>query len=266
MNNIEILANALEYIEVHLLEDIKTEAVASACYCSKSSLEKMFKVNNISVRDYIIRRRMMFAARSIITRPESSLLDIALNCGYSTNESFTRAFKSVWNCNPSEFRCSSRFSELFPRLYPPEQNGGTYISMRKNVDISEMYELFNQRKKCYFICCDIKNMIAINEIARKAGDLAILESMNRMENAAGEEDIVFRIGGDEFTILTNSEDIQYAEKICEAIRSCNGKTFIYEENQVPLSLHTAIVKLEEGTLKYRDLYEQLHVAIGKNKK
>ena len=265
MNNIEILANALEYMETHLQEDIRTEDVATACYCSKSTLEKMFKYNHISVRDYIIRRRMMLAAKMIIANPDTPLLEIALSCGYSTNESFTRAFKNVWNCNPSEFRGKSRFSELFPRMYPPIEYGGKYIAMRKNVDISEMYELFNQRKKCYFICCDIKNMIKINEISHKAGDLSIIETINRMETEAGEEDIVFRIGGDEFAILTNSEDITYAEDLCNRIRAYNGKTYSYEEQEIPLTLHTAFVKLEEGTLKYRDLYEQLYQAIINNK-
>ena len=266
MNNIEILTNAFAYIERKLQEDIKTEDVAHACFCSRSTLDKIFKyVNNMSVHDYVIRRRMMLAARMILSEQKSSLLDIAIACGYSTNESFTRAFRSVWNCNPSEFRSNTRFSELFPRLHPPIQNGGTYIRMRRNVDISELYELFKKRKDCYFICCDIKKMEPINAIARKAGDLAILETMDRLEQEAGEEDIVFRIGGDEFVILTNRNEIEYAENIADRIRSCNGQTFSYEEKEIPLSLYVAIVKYEGGTLRYRDLFEKLHIAIMENK-
>lgn len=267
MNNIEILANAFEYIEQHLQEDIKTEDVASACYCSKSALEKIFRyLNNISVHEYLVRRRMMLAARQITENTDCNLLDVALSCGYSTNESFTRAFKRIWNCNPSEFRGNGRFSELFPRHYPPIQDGGTYINMRKNVDISELYELFQQRKDCYFVCGDIKSLVPINEISHKAGDLAILEALNRMESAAGKDDIVFRIGGDEFVILTNNEDESYAKSICEQIRSHNGEGFIYEKQEIPLSLHTAIVKLEgKGHVRYRDLFEKLHRAILENK-
>lgn len=59
MNQLEILSCSLEYIENHLESDIRTEDVARACYCSKSTLEKLFRcINNISVRDYLIRRRM----------------------------------------------------------------------------------------------------------------------------------------------------------------------------------------------------------------
>ncbi|MBQ7781720.1 MAG: helix-turn-helix domain-containing protein [Lachnospiraceae bacterium] len=264
MDKIEILANALTYIEENMRSDIRTEDVAMHCYCSKSTLEKIFRcVNNISVRDYLIRRRMMLAAKAIISQPETGLMEIALNFGYSTNESFSRAFKSVWNCNPSEFRSNSRFTELYPRKYPPVQSGGAW--MKKNVDISELYELFKNRKNCYFVCGDIKSLIPINEISRKAGDLAILEAMNRMEREAGDEDVVFRIGGDEFVILTDSEDISYAEGICERIKSYNGQSFAYEDRQIPMTMYATVVKFGEGTLKYRDLFEKLHTAIDKSK-
>ncbi len=266
MNNMEILANALEYIEQHLKCEIKTKDVAEACYCSKSTLEKIFRcINRISVHDYVIRRRMMLAAKIIASEQETSLLDVALICGYSTNESFSRSFKSVWNCNPSEFKNNKVFSELFPRLYPPIQDGGAYLNMRRNVDISELYELFVQRRNCYFVCCDIKSLIPINEISHKAGDLAIIESMNRMNKEAGDEDIVFRIGGDEFVILTNSEDIHYAEDVCERIRKYNGQTFQFEDKEIPLNLYVTTVKFEGKNLRYRDLYEQLHTSIMESK-
>ena len=259
MNNLEILANALEYIESNLQNEMKTEEVAKACFCSKSSLEKIFRhISGMGVHDYVIRRRMMIAAKLIADNKELSLLDVALVCGYSTNESLTRAFKSVWNINPSEFRCMEKFSELFPRLYAPIQDGGSYLMMRKNVDISEMYEVFVQRKDCYFVCSDIKKLVPINEISHKAGDLAILESMKRLQGAAGENDIVFRIGGDEFVVLTDSEDEKYAESLCDKIKARNGETFRFEEKEIPLELHVGVVKFEGKNLKYKDLFEQLH--------
>lgn len=105
MQNIELLMAALEYIERHLCDDIKTEDVAAICFCSKSTLEKLFRrIHNISVHDYIVRRRMMLAAKKLSQKPDMAILDIALEYGYSTHESFARAFKQVWNCKPSEFR------------------------------------------------------------------------------------------------------------------------------------------------------------------
>ena len=60
------------------------------------------------------------------------------------------------------------------------------MKQRKPVDISELYDLFLEWKDCYFICCDIKGLVPINEISYKAGDLAILETVRRMEKCAGD--------------------------------------------------------------------------------
>ncbi|MCH5263104.1 MAG: helix-turn-helix domain-containing protein [Lachnospiraceae bacterium] len=264
MQNIELLMLALEYIEVHLCDEIKTEDVAAFCFCSKSTLEKLFRsVHDISIHDYIVRRRMMLAAKKLSQELQMSILDIALEYGYSTHESFARAFEQVWNCKPSEFR-KAKFTELFPRLNVPPSKGDNYIMQRKHVDISELYDLFQERKDCYFVVCDIKHMIPINEISRKAGDLAILEQMRRMTAAAGEDDIVFRIGGDEFCILTASKELPYANQIADKIRSVNEHTFSYQDREIPLTLYVAVVSLKECS-RYEEVFAGLHNAIKESK-
>ncbi len=266
MGNMELLATALEYLETHLEEDLRTEDVAKACFCSKSTLEKLFKcVNGIGVHDYLVRRRMMKAARCLVSNPEQGILEIALQFGYSTNESFTRAFKQVWNCNPSEFRGNVRFTELFPRRILPSQNGDAYMNERMRVDISELYDLFVQRKDCYFICCDIQYLLKFNEISRKAGDLAILTELQRMTDAAGEEDVIFRIGADEFVLLTNSKNIAYAESVAEKIRLCNGQMVEYEGKELPLSLYVTVTKFEDKHIRYNELFSDLQKAIDGSK-
>lgn len=264
MRNIETLMSALEYIEAHLGDEIKTEDAAKFCFCSKSTLEKLFRsVHDISVHEYIVRRRMMLAAKQLSQQPEMSIIDIAVMYGYSTHESFARAFEQVWNCKPSEFR-TAKFTELFPRLNVPPRKGDNYIMQRRHVDISELYDLFQERKDCYFVLCDIKNMVSVNEISRKAGDLAILEQMRRMMAASGEEDIVFRIGGDEFCVLTASSKEAYAKQIAEKIRMMNNRTFSFEDQEIPLALHVAVISLKDCQY-YDELFAGLHHAIRKSK-
>lgn len=260
MQNITLLMTALEYIEIHLQDEIKTENVANNCFCSKSTLEKLFRrVHDISVHDYIVRRRMMLAAKKISQQPKTPILEIALEYGYSTHESFVRAFEQVWNCKPSAFR-TAKFAELFPRFHVPPTKGDDYIMHRKHVDISELYDLFQERKDCFFVLCDIKQLIPINEISRKAGDLAILEQMRRMTAASGEDDIVFRIGGDEFCILTASNQPTYAEQIADKIRGMNQQTFSYEKQKIPLSLYVTTVNLKDCQ-RYEEIFAGLHHAI-----
>ena len=266
MNNMDLLTIALEYVESHLEEDVRTEEIAKICFCSKSSLEKLFRcVMNISVHDYMVRRRMMKAAKRLHDNPEVNVLDLALQFGYSTNESFTRAFKQVWNCNPSEFRTKVRYTELYPRRLLPEETGDEFMNNKKRVDISELYDLFVQRRGCYFVCCDIQCLTGINDISIKAGDLALLTQLERLSEAAGEEDVVFRIGADEFVVLTNSKDAAYAESIAEKVRAKNGQPFMYDGKKIPLTLYTGVTKLSDGVVRYNEMFAELQKTIMENK-
>ena len=265
MENIELLIKALEYIENNLTQPLKTESVAEQLYCSKSTIEKLFRyINNISIRDYIIRRRISMASREMIKDPEKSLLDIAIEYGYGSNEAFTRAFSSVWQVSPSEFRKNPSAFELFP-AYKLERElmEDKKMTDRKKVDISELYDRIRERKGCFLILGDIKKLIPINEISRKAGDLAIITSMKRMEQAAGPDDIVFRIGGDEFVILTNSSDEKYAGRVCSEILSHNNECISWEGREIPLSLYVKALLYEGGTtLRYSDFFTMLHNELG----
>ena len=262
MSNIEILSYALEYIEENICENITAEDVASACYCSKSGLQKVFRyVHGHSVKEYVIKRRITKAARDLINNTEESILEIALKYCYGSPEAFTRAFLQVWKCTPSTFRKQARFTQLHPRLLIPIENGDEYMKGRKHLDITELYDLFKQRKECFFVGCDICCLVPINNIAYEAGDLAILEVLKRMEKVAGEEDIAFRIGGDEFVLLTNSTDSEYATNLKKRISEMNGETFSYEDKEIPLSVHTVVMKFHGDRLQYDDLFISLHTAI-----
>ena len=278
MQQLQILVKALDYIEQNLSTSLGIEEIAEYCYCSKSSLEKIFRcLNRISVHDYIVRRKMSLAGRMLVEHPDWSILDIALEFGFSGNEAFTRSFKQVWNVTPSEFRKVSAGGKASHRtILFPQYAGYTEIEMeseiesgddrmRKNVDISELYDLFIARRDCYFVCSDIQGLTSYNEISRKAGDLAILEAMRRMEDAAGEEDYVFRIGADEFVMMTGSKELEYAEEIAKKISFCNGQTFVYEDRELKLGLYVSVVKLNGDEMRYKELFDTLHEKILKSK-
>lgn len=264
-NKLELLTTALSYLEDNLTEKITTDDVAKACYCSKSTLEKLFRcVSHISVHDYIIRRRMMKAAKMLYSHREISILDVAVLYGYTSNEAFTRAFKQVWNCTPSEFRNTTRYSELFPRLVFDLDKGEQIM---KKVDISELYDLLLERTGCHYIIGDIVGLIPINEISRAAGDLALIEAMNRLNSVAGENDVVFRIGPDEFVLLTDSKDMEHVQKLASEIESKNGDTFAYEEKDIPLSLYVLVSTLTKGAHgDSGEMYSQFQNVINEFKK
>jgi len=256
MENLLFLAEALGYIEENLTENIKTEDIAEALFCSKSKIEKLFRYfNHITIRDYIVRRRMSKAAAEIRENPKISFLDLAIKYGYSSNEAFTRAFMQVWHITPSQYRKNPRRYVLFPGYYlHPEIMEDEKMMDRKKVDISELYDFMKERKNCYIVAADIKSLIPINEISHEAGDIAILESLSRLDEVAGKDDIIFRVGGDEFVILTDSDDEAYALSLKEKILAKNGGEIRYKETGIPLHLYVTYFKPEKENLRYSELF------------
>ena len=55
-------------------------------------------------KQYIIRVRLENAAHFLILKPDATILCIALDCGYNSLESFSRAFKQYYSKSPDSFR------------------------------------------------------------------------------------------------------------------------------------------------------------------
>ena len=260
MENLLLLTEALEFIEENLTENIKTEDIAAKLFCSKSKLEKLFKyVTRISIRNYMIRRRMSLAAKEISrSKGDISLLDLALKYGYGSNEAFSRAFRMVWKVTPSEYKNNPKHFELFPAFrFEPELMEDINMLGRKKVDISELYDLIKERKDCYFVGVDIKSLIPINEISIEAGDIAIMTAMSRLEEAVGADDVVFRIGGDEFVALTNSKEQEYAKAIVDRVLAKNGEAIEWNGQKLPLSLYATCYRIEKSNIRYAELFSEM---------
>lgn len=99
MNWDEQINKAVDYIEKNLDSKINMDKVANIICQSSSSFQRTFSmVMNISISEYIRRRRMTLAA--IALRNSSvKVIDIALKYGYESPESFTRALKKFMACH-----------------------------------------------------------------------------------------------------------------------------------------------------------------------
>ncbi len=122
MSKFCILADALAYIEANLEEPLEQEEIARACFCSLSTLQKVFRYAlRLGVKDYVDRRRLTQAARALLTG-DARVVDVALRYQYQSPEVFTRAFRRLWGTSPSAFRREWRFSGLFPKIDGIEQD------------------------------------------------------------------------------------------------------------------------------------------------
>ncbi|WP_029090436.1 AraC family transcriptional regulator [Brevibacterium album] len=106
---------AMDHIEAHLAERIDVAALARQAAVSEHHFRRMFAtLAGIPLSEYIRRRRMTVAAAEL--RAGAGVLDTGLRFGYGSGEAFTRAFRSVHGCTPSQARMPGTVLRSQPRL------------------------------------------------------------------------------------------------------------------------------------------------------
>jgi AraC family transcriptional regulator len=81
------------------------DALAAQAGYSPYHFARIFAASEgVSPMDYVRRRRMAAAAMRIAREPNLELIVLALDCGFESQEAFTRAFKRMHGVPPGEFR------------------------------------------------------------------------------------------------------------------------------------------------------------------
>lgn len=263
MKNYCIFADAVKYIEENLCSPIAQENIAAACYCSLSALQKVWRYcTHTSLKEYITKRRLTRCAEDII-HTDMTLTEIAMKYQYNSPEVFTRAFRKLWGTSPSKFKKEWHSTGIFPRISPDEHKleGGNYMGRR--VDISELYNELESKRSGYVLCFDIVGLDPINKnIGRRAGDCVILEAFRRIDAAAGDSMIAFRIGGDEFAMATGLSDKNSVEQVAQEVISLNGRTVECDGREIPVSLRVGALKISDTNhVRYSELFNRMQSAI-----
>ena len=100
-----IIQEILDYINNHYTQPIRMENLARSFGVSVSYLSHEFtRFTNRSVYDYVLYRRVMLARQQILGN--TSLNDIAYQCGFNDYSNFLRSFTKVVGMSPSQYRKS----------------------------------------------------------------------------------------------------------------------------------------------------------------
>ena len=104
----QTLLPILVYIEDHLDEDLSLQRLATRAGFSPHHFHRVFQqLTGETPHEYVRRLRLERAVYRLKVSPDN-VLDIALQAGFQTHESFTRAFTQQFDMNPSELRALLR--------------------------------------------------------------------------------------------------------------------------------------------------------------
>jgi AraC family transcriptional regulator len=99
------LARALARIDANLFDPLTLAELAGAAGLSPFHFSRLFAAAmGESVIGYVRRRRLVEAARRLRQPDPPRLIDLALDCGFQSQEAFTRAFKRAFHMTPARFQ------------------------------------------------------------------------------------------------------------------------------------------------------------------
>ncbi|MDQ0463248.1 AraC family transcriptional regulator [Caulobacter ginsengisoli] len=106
------LERALAFVEAHLDQPLTLAELADAASLSPFHFARAFTARfDESPMAWVRRRRMAAAATQLASPKPPSLIDLALDSGFDSQEAFTRAFKRMFGVSPGRFQ---RFGSQLP--------------------------------------------------------------------------------------------------------------------------------------------------------
>lgn len=143
----ETINHAIDYILLHINEELSLGDVAAYCHFSKYYFSRMFKAQTgESVYAFIKRLKLEQSAFRLKVEPGRTVTDIGYDFGYSPSN-YSWVFRQQYQTNPIEFRRESYLRSVrHPFFHDKEGGMGTFeecggkIQIREIPDFTVLYE------------------------------------------------------------------------------------------------------------------------------
>lgn len=103
----EAIQKTLDYMEEHYEEALTIEQLSSIAHLSRFYYQRLFyRLTGYTVSEYLRSVRLKMAA-GLLKADNGKIMDIAMQCGFSSHSTLTRAFRQCYGMSPAEYRASS---------------------------------------------------------------------------------------------------------------------------------------------------------------
>ena len=113
-----------ELVRAKLEFDLSLDEMAQAVGLSTAHFARMFRKSTGETPHQFVLRQRLEHAKAMLRAPDSRVLDVAVSCGFKTQQHFAQAFRDVWGVSPTEYRQdlvgseATRASETYPEDAP----------------------------------------------------------------------------------------------------------------------------------------------------
>jgi AraC family transcriptional regulator len=98
------LQRVKELIHARMQGDLSLEEMAQSVGLSTAHFARMFRKSTGETPHQFVLRQRLERAKSMLGAPDARVLDVALACGFKTQQHFAEVFRNFWRVSPTQYR------------------------------------------------------------------------------------------------------------------------------------------------------------------
>jgi AraC family transcriptional regulator len=93
-----------ELVHAKMENDLSLDELAESVGLSTAHFARMFRKSTGETPHQFVLRQRLERAKAMLRAPDARVLDVAVACGFKTQQHFAQAFRDIWGVSPTEFR------------------------------------------------------------------------------------------------------------------------------------------------------------------
>jgi AraC family transcriptional regulator len=91
-------------VDAKIEDELSLEEMAQSVGLSTAHFARMFRRSTGETPHQFVLRQRLVRAKAMLRAADARVLDVAVACGFKTQQHFAQVFRSVWGVSPSEYR------------------------------------------------------------------------------------------------------------------------------------------------------------------
>jgi AraC family transcriptional regulator len=93
-----------ELIHARLEHELSLNEMAESVGLSTAHFARMFRKSTGQTPHQFVLRQRLERAKALLRAPDARVLDVAVACGFKTQQHFAQVFRDLWGVSPTEYR------------------------------------------------------------------------------------------------------------------------------------------------------------------
>jgi AraC family transcriptional regulator len=98
------LRRITEFVDAKMENELSLDEMAESVGLSTAHFARMFRKSTGETPHQFVLRQRLERAKAMLRAPDARVLDVAVACGFKTQQHFAQVFRDLWGVSPTKYR------------------------------------------------------------------------------------------------------------------------------------------------------------------